>query len=43
MLAVGMSDFSIEVVDVVARNVVRVFEGHDAQLTDIAFSQVNYL
>jgi U3 small nucleolar RNA-associated protein 21 len=38
LLAVGLSDFSLQVIDVVARNVVRIFEGHDDQLTDMTFS-----
>lgn len=38
LLAVGLSDFSVEVVDIVGRKVVRKFEGHDEQLTDLAFS-----
>ncbi len=42
LLAVGLSDFSIRIIDIVARNVVRVFDGHDGQLTDIAFSQVRF-
>jgi U3 small nucleolar RNA-associated protein 21 len=38
LLAVALSDFSVDVVDIVGRKVVRKFDGHDQQLTDIAFS-----
>lgn len=38
LLAVGLSDFSIEVVDVVGKKVVRKFDGHEEQLTDVVFS-----
>lgn len=38
MLAVSLEDFSIVVVDIETRNVVRKFMGHTAQLTDAAFS-----
>lgn len=38
LIAVVLSDFTIEVIDIVGRKVVRKFEGHDEQLTDVAFS-----
>jgi U3 small nucleolar RNA-associated protein 21 len=38
LLAVGLSDFTLQVIDIVARKVVRMFYGHDGQLTDLTFS-----
>ena len=38
LLAVSLSDFSLQVVDAVSRNVVRVFTGHNHQITDMCFS-----
>lgn len=39
LLAVALSDFSLQIIDIVAKKVIRIFEGHDDQLTDVAFSQ----
>ena len=38
LVAVSLSDFSLQVVDAVSRNVVRVFAGHSHQITDMCFS-----
>lgn len=38
MLAVTLEDFSIIIVDIETRNIVRKFLGHTAQLTDATFS-----
>lgn len=38
MLAAALEDFSIVIVDIDTRNIVRKFVGHTAQLTDAAFS-----
>lgn len=38
MLAVALEDFSVIIVDMETRNIVRKFQGHTAQLTDATFS-----
>lgn len=38
MLAVALEDFSIVIIDIDTRNIVRKFIGHTAQLTDATFS-----
>ncbi|KAJ8961645.1 hypothetical protein NQ314_005897 [Rhamnusium bicolor] len=38
MLAVALEDFSINVIDIDTRRIVRKFIGHTAQLTDVTFS-----
>lgn len=38
MLAVALEDFSIAIIDIDTRIIVRKFEGHSAQLTDATFS-----
>lgn len=38
MLAIALVDFSINVLDIDTRNVIRKFVGHTAQITDITFS-----
>ncbi|XP_026286831.1 WD repeat-containing protein 36 [Frankliniella occidentalis] len=38
MLAVALEDFSIVIVDIDTRNIVRKFSGHTAQLTDAAYT-----
>ena len=38
MLAVTLEDYSIIIVDIETRNIVRKFVGHTAQLTDATFS-----
>lgn len=38
MLAVALDDFSINIVDIDTRRVVRKFVGHTAQITDATFS-----
>ena len=38
LVAVALSDFSLQVLDAVSRNVVRVFVGHDHPITDMCFS-----
>lgn len=38
MLAVALEDFSIYIVDIDTRNIVRKFLGHSAQITDVSFS-----
>ena len=38
LVAVSLSDFSLQVLDAVSRNVVRVFPGHSHQITDMCFS-----
>jgi U3 small nucleolar RNA-associated protein 21 len=38
LLAVAMQDCSVAVVDIVGRNVVRTFEGHEGAITDMTMS-----
>jgi U3 small nucleolar RNA-associated protein 21 len=38
LVAVSLADFSLEVVDAVARKLVRTFSGHAHQITDLCFS-----
>lgn len=38
LLAVGLEDFTIAVVEIETGQIIRRFAGHDGRLTDVAFS-----